>query len=188
MITQNNGKLEVTTLGGGCFWCLEAVYDELEGVLSVESGYAGGHVNNPSYREVCNGTTGHAEVIQITYDPQVITFKDLLDVFFTVHDPTTLNRQGADVGTQYRSIILYHTPEQKAIAEQAIQAWNAKGLWNAPIVTQVKPFDKFYIAEAYHQEYYANNPYQPYCMMVVAPKVAKARKYFFDKLKKQPVH
>ncbi len=179
---------EVATLGGGCFWCLEAVYDELKGVESVESGYAGGHVVNPSYQQVCNDNTGHAEVTQIAFDPSVISFADLLDVFFTVHDPTTLNRQGNDVGPQYRSIILYHSPEQKATAEAKIAEWQAKGVWGGRIVTEVKPFDTFYPAEAYHQEYYANNPYQPYCQFVVAPKVMKARKTFFDRLKKQPVH
>ncbi len=177
---------EVATLAGGCFWCLEAVYDELKGVTSVVSGYAGGHAKNPSYKQVCSGTTGHAEVVQITFDPTVIAYRDLLNVFFTIHDPTTLNRQGADVGTQYRSAIFYHTPEQQAVAEQAIRELTEQGLWNAPIVTQVVPFSEFYPAEDYHQEYYQNNPYQPYCMAVVAPKVAKARKVFFDRLKKQP--
>lgn len=179
---------EVATLGGGCFWCLEAVYDELKGVGSVESGYAGGQVVNPSYKEVCGGRTGHAEVVQVTFDPSVITFGDLLDVFFTIHDPTTPNRQGNDVGPQYRSIILYHSPEQKATAEAKIVEWQSKGVWGGRIVTEVKPFDTFYVAEDYHQEYYENNPYQPYCQFVVAPKVMKARKTFFDRLKKEPVH
>ncbi len=174
---------EVTTLGGGCFWCLEAVYDELKGVKDVVSGYAGGTVPNPTYDQVCSGRTGHAEVVQITFDPRVISFKDLLEVFFTIHDPTTLNRQGYDVGTQYRSIILYHTPGQKAIAEQTIAELNAKKLWDKPIVTEVKPVSAFYPAEAYHQEYYRNNPTQPYCQVIIAPKVAKARKQFLARLK-----
>ena len=175
---------DVATLGGGCFWCLEAVYDELKGVEHVESGYAGGTVTNPSYEQVCSGKTGHAEVVQITYDPRVISFKELLDVFFTIHDPTTINRQGNDVGPQYRSIVLYHTPEQKAAVEQTIVELNAAKLWNKPIVTEVKPFTTFYPAEEYHQEYFERNPYQPYCQIVVAPKVAKARKAFLAKLKK----
>ncbi len=179
----NRAGLEVATLGGGCFWCLEAVYDLLKGVHSVESGYSGGHVVNPTYEQVCNKTTGHAEVVQITYDPQVISFRDLLDVFFTIHDPTTLNRQGNDVGPQYRSAIFYHTPEQQAVAVEVIAALNMAKLWANPIVTEVTPFDRFYIAERYHQEYFQNNPYQPYCQVVVAPKVAKARKKFLEQLK-----
>lgn len=174
---------EVATLAGGCFWCLEAVYDELKGVQSVESGYMGGKNPNPSYRDVCTSTTGHAEVVQITYDPAVVSFKDLLDVFFTIHDPTTLNRQGADVGTQYRSAIFYHTPEQKNVAEQAIADLTASHVWNDPIVTEVAPLQPFYIAEDYHQEYFAHNPNQGYCQFVVAPKVAKFRKHYFEKLK-----
>jgi peptide-methionine (S)-S-oxide reductase len=175
---------EVATLGGGCFWCLEAVYDELKGVESVVSGYAGGHVRNPSYEQVCSGTTGHAEVTQITFDPRVISYADLLDVFFTIHDPTTLNRQGNDVGPQYRSIILYHSPEQKAIAERKIAELRAAHTWDAPIVTQVEPLKDFYSAESYHQDYYQRNQFQPYCMFVVRPKVAKARKMFLEKLRK----
>jgi peptide-methionine (S)-S-oxide reductase len=175
---------ETTTLGGGCFWCLEAVYDELRGVEDVVSGYAGGQIVNPTYEQVCSGRTGHAEVVQVTFDPQVISFDDLLDVFFTIHDPTTLNRQGADVGTQYRSIILYHTPEQKAAAEAKIAALTAEGLWRNKIVTEIAPAGTFYPAEDYHQEYFANNPRQPYCMAVVAPKVAKARKAFVEQLKR----
>ncbi len=174
---------ETATLGGGCFWCLEAVYDELEGVISVESGYAGGHRPDPTYHDVCSGRTGHAEVVQITFDPQVITFSDLLEVFFSIHDPTTPNRQGADVGTQYRSIILYHNDEQRRIAEETIARLNAANVWSAPIVTELKPFDTFYVAEEYHQEYFANNPNQPYCMVVVTPKVLKARKKFATRLK-----
>ena len=179
-------QFETATLAGGCFWCLEAVYDEAKGVLSVESGYSNGHVANPSYRDVCNGNTGHAEVIQIKFDPSIISFRDLLNVFFTIHDPTTLNRQGADVGTQYRSAIFYHSPEQKAIAEQTISELNAQGIWNSPIVTEVEAIKDFYIAENYHQEYFARNQNQPYCQAVVAPKVAKFRKHYLELLKKQP--
>jgi len=183
MSSPTNGMTEVATLAGGCFWCLEAVYDQMRGVVSVESGYMGGKVENPSYRAVCTGTTGHAEAIQIHYDPTQVSFQDLLDVFFVIHDPTTLNRQGNDVGTQYRSAIYYHTPEQKAIAEKTIAALNAENRWNGPIVTEVTPAAKFYIAEDYHQEYFANNASQPYCQFVVAPKVAKFRKYYMEKLK-----
>ncbi|NDJ76524.1 MAG: peptide-methionine (S)-S-oxide reductase MsrA [Chloroflexi bacterium] len=172
--------LETITLGGGCFWCLEAVYDELQGVTDVVSGYSGGHVKNPAYREVCNGTTGHAEVVQVTFDPAVIALRDILDVFFTIHDPTTLNRQGADVGTQYRSAIYYHTPEQKTVAEEALAA--AQSLWDNPIVTEITAFDVFYPAEDYHQEYFARNPQQGYCRVVIAPKVAKFRKQYLDRL------
>lgn len=174
---------DIATLGGGCFWCLEAVYDEIEGVISVESGYAGGHKPNPTYEEVCTGRTGHAEVVQITFDPQVITFRNLLDIFFSIHDPTTPNRQGADVGPQYRSIILYHNDEQRRIAEETIAELNAAKIWKAPIVTEVKPFTEFWRAEEYHQEYFAKNPYQGYCIAVVAPKVMKARKQFANRLK-----
>ena len=181
-----NDKLETATLAGGCFWCLEAVFDELRGVESVESGYAGGQKENPSYREVCNGTTGHAEVVQVKFDPAVLSYKDLLNVFFAIHDPTTLNRQGADAGTQYRSAIFHHDEAQKRTAEEVIADLNDQHIWDKPIVTQVAPFDKFYVAEDYHQEYFANNPLQPYCMAVVAPKVSKFRKHFMDKLKKQP--
>ena len=185
--THSNGSSqgnEVATLAGGCFWCLEAVFDELRGVEEVESGYSGGQVATPTYRQVCNGTTGHAEVVQLTFDPQRISFKEILEVFFTIHDPTTLNRQGADVGTQYRSAIFYHTPEQKAIAEQVIGEIEAAKIWDDPIVTGVAPFEAYYPAEAYHQEYYANNSSQPYCRAVVAPKVQKFRKHFTEKLKK----
>jgi peptide-methionine (S)-S-oxide reductase len=174
---------EVATLGGGCFWCIEAVFADLQGVTQVESGYTGGHVVNPTYREVCGGRTGHAEVVNVTFDPNRISFKDILQVFFTIHDPTTLNRQGADVGTQYRSAIFYHSPEQKMVAEQVIGELNAAQLWNAPIVTELAPADVFYRAEDYHQDYFKNNPYQPYCQVVVAPKVAKFRKQFTDRLK-----
>lgn len=176
-------RREVATLAGGCFWCLEAVYDQLRGVEDVVSGYSGGSVPDPTYEQVCTGTTGHAEVVQITFDPSIISFRDLLDVFFTIHDPTTLNRQGEDVGTQYRSAIFYHTPAQKATAEQVIQELTAARLWNDRIVTEVAPFQVFYPAEAYHQEYFANNPDQGYCRTVVAPKVAKFRKQHLARLK-----
>ncbi|MGB8981387.1 MAG: peptide-methionine (S)-S-oxide reductase MsrA [Anaerolineales bacterium] len=177
-----NTNLQTATLAGGCFWCLEAVYDELRGVHSVESGYAGGHADNPTYRDVCSGNTGHAEVVQIRFDPGVISYRDLLNVFFTIHDPTTLNRQGGDVGTQYRSAIFYHDDEQKKVAEEIMQNLNAQKLWDKPIVTEVTKFDKFYVAEDYHQEYFANNPNQPYCQVVVAPKVGKFRKHFLEML------
>lgn len=176
--------MEIATLGGGCFWCLEAVYQELKGVERAVSGYAGGTVGSPSYEQVCSGATGHAEVVQITFDPQVISFRELLDVFFTIHDPTTPNRQGHDVGSQYRSIILYHGPAQRAIAQETIARLNAEKIWDRPIVTEVKPYTVFYPAEAYHQEYFERNPSQAYCQAVVAPKVAKARKHFFAKLRK----
>jgi peptide-methionine (S)-S-oxide reductase len=172
---------EIATLAGGCFWCLEAVYDQLKGVTDVVSGYSGGHVPNPTYQQICNKNTGHAEVIQVEYDTDVVTFGDLLDIFFTIHDPTTLNRQGNDVGPQYRSAIFYHNDEQKRVAESKIQDFST--IWQSPIVTEVTAFDTFYAAEDYHQEYFANNPYQPYCQVVVAPKVAKFRKKFFDQLK-----
>ncbi len=175
---------ETTTLAGGCFWCVEAVFDEAKGITSVESGYSNGHVPNPTYRAVCNGDTGYAEVIQIKFDPSIISFRDLLNVFFAVHDPTTLNRQGADVGTQYRSAIFYHTPEQKEIAENLISELNAQKIWNSPIVTEVEPIKDYYVAEDYHQEYFARNQNNPYCQAVAAPKVAKFRKHFLDLLKK----
>jgi peptide-methionine (S)-S-oxide reductase len=180
---ETNQQREVATLAGGCFWCLEAVFDDLRGVESVESGYMGGDVVNPTYRQVCAGTTGHAEVVQMTFDLQVVSFREVLEVFFTIHDPTTLNRQGADVGTQYRSAIFYHSPEQKEIAEKTISELNAEGIWDAPIVTEVAPAEEFYVAEDYHQEYYAQNDSQPYCRAVVAPKVAKFRQKFLSKLK-----
>lgn len=174
---------EQATFGGGCFWCLEAVYTELAGVERVVSGYAGGQVADPSYEAVCSGTTGHAEVLQITFDPATIGFQDLLDVFFTIHDPTTPNRQGHDIGTQYRSAIFYHSPEQQQVAEATIARLNEEQLWDAPIVTEVVPLTEFYAAEDYHRDYFKNNPWQPYCQVVVAPKVAKSRKKFFAKLK-----
>jgi len=174
---------EVATLGGGCFWCLEAVFDKLKGVLRVESGYAGGTAPNPTYKQVCTGITGHAEVVQITFDPQVITFREILEVFFDIHDPTTLNRQGADVGTQYRSAIFYHSEAQKATAEDLIAELEASRVWKSPIVTEVTPFDVFYEAEDYHQEYYEQNQQQPYCRAVIAPKLAKFTQHFVAKLK-----
>jgi len=181
------GKNEVATLAGGCFWCLEAVFDELKGVESVESGYSGGRLQDPSYAQVCDGDTGHAEVVQVTFDPLVLTYNDLLTVFFSIHDPTTLNRQGADAGTQYRSAIFYHDEAQKETAEQVIRKIEDAGIWEAPIVTEVTPFDKFYLAEDYHQEYFAHNSFQPYCRAVIAPKVSKFRKQYVDRLKKETV-
>jgi peptide-methionine (S)-S-oxide reductase len=175
------GEKEVATLGGGCFWCLDAVFRDLRGVEGVVSGYAGGEVANPSYESVCAGTTGHAEVVQVTFDPEILSFRELLEVFFTIHDPTTLNRQGADRGTQYRSAILFHSPEQQATAAAVIA--DVQPLWNDPIVTEVAPLETFYPAEEYHQDYYRANPGQPYCQVVIAPKVAKARKEFLGKLK-----
>jgi peptide-methionine (S)-S-oxide reductase len=174
---------ELATFGGGCFWCLEAVFDQLRGVDKVVSGYTGGSVPDPTYEAVCGGTTGHAEVVQVTFDPTVISFRELLDVFFAVHDPTTLNRQGNDVGTQYRSAIFHHTPEQKAASELAIAELTTAKVWPNPIVTRVAPLDRFYPAEDYHQNYFGMNPAQPYCALVVGPKVAKARKAFAAKLK-----
>ena len=176
-------QLETAILGGGCFWCLEAVYDELTGVVSVESGYSGGTVVAPSYQEVCTGATGHAEVVRISFDPRVISYREILQVFFAIHDPTTLNRQGADVGTQYRSVIFYRDEEQKRVAGQVIQEIEAEKIWDKPLVTQLVPFEAFYIAEDYHQEYFKKNPYQGYCQMVVAPKVAKFRQKFAARLK-----
>ena len=175
--------VEKATLGGGCFWCLEAVYQELRGVQKVESGYSGGHVPNPTYREVCSETTGHAEVVQVTFDPEVVSYRDILKVYFGIHDPTTLNRQGADVGTQYRSVIFYHDEEQRRVAEEVISELEAEGLWSDPIVTEVAPLDEFYVAEAYHQDYFRNNGFQPYCQVIIAPKVAKFRKEHLEKLK-----
>jgi peptide-methionine (S)-S-oxide reductase len=174
---------ESATLAGGCFWCLEAVYKELRGVRSVVSGYAGGDVPRPTYQQVCEGTTGHAEVVQITFDPRQVSFRELLEVFFTIHDPTTLNRQGADVGSQYRSAVFYHSPSQRETAEQTIAELTAARVWDAPIVTEVTPLTEFYTAEDYHQDYFEKNPFQPYCRAVVAPKVAKLRKHFLEKLK-----
>jgi peptide-methionine (S)-S-oxide reductase len=180
---MDSPRREVATLAGGCFWCLEAVYDELRGVEKVESGYSGGLVSNPTYRQVCTGTTGHAEVVQVTFDPEVVSFREILEVFFTIHDPTTLNRQGADVGPQYRSAVFYHDEEQWRITEEVISKLEAEGVWDDPIVTEVTPFEAFYVAEDYHQEYFQNNEYQPYCQVVIAPKVAKFRKQYLARLK-----
>lgn len=181
---MENNNLETATLGAGCFWCVEAVFDDLKGVEDVVSGYSGGHTENPTYREVCSETTGHAEVTQIKFDPQEISFADILRVFFAVHDPTTLNRQGNDIGSSYRSAIFYHSDEQKQTAEEIIKEVTEAEIYDNPIVTEVTNFDKFYPAEDYHQEYFANNPAQPYCAAVVAPKVAKFRKQFVSRLKK----
>ena len=179
---DSNRPLETATLAGGCFWCLEAVFTQLRGVKQVVSGYAGGQ-GPASYEEVCSGRTGHAEVVQVTFDPTEISFRDLLDVFFTVHDPTTLNRQGGDVGTQYRSAIFFHSLEQKRAAELAIAELGAQKTWKDPIVTQLVPLAEFFPAEAYHQRYFDRNPTQPYCAAVIAPKVAKLRKHHFERLK-----
>lgn len=184
MIPDMETNKEIATLAGGCFWCLEAVFVELRGVEKVVSGYMGGRTLNPTYKQICYEDTGHAEVVQITFDPQVVSFKEVLEVFFVIHDPTTLNRQGADVGSQYRSAIFYHTDEQRAVAEQVIAQLTAEAVWPNPIVTEVTAAPVFYPAEDYHQDYFANNPYQPYCMGVVAPKVAKARQKFMAKLKR----
>lgn len=173
---------EVTTLGGGCFWCTEAVFEQLRGVRSAVSGYAGGHVPNPTYRQVCGKTTGHAEVVQVTFDSQEISFRELLEVFFTIHDPTTPNRQGADAGPQYRSIILYHSPEQRETAGEVIADLEQRGVWSDPVVTAVEPLETFYPAEAEHQGYYQRNPNQGYCRVVIAPKVAKLRSQYLEKL------
>jgi peptide-methionine (S)-S-oxide reductase len=180
-------NLMTATLAGGCFWCLEAVFDQVKGVESVESGYIGGHMDHPSYRQVCNGDTGHTEAVQIKYDGNIVSYQDLLNIFFGIHDPTTLNRQGADIGTQYRSAIFYHNEDQKNIAEKLIQDLEMQKIFDRPIVTQVVPAEKFYVAEDYHQEYFAKNPYQPYCMAVVSPKVSKFRKHYQDLLKKEAV-
>ena len=191
-MNQHNGSrssegYRPATLAGGCFWCLEAVYNELRGVESVVSGYAGGHDPDPTYEAVCSETTGHAEVVQIAFDPDMVSFRELLEVFFTIHDPTTLNRQGNDVGTQYRSAVYYHDEEQRLIADEVIEEMTVAGLWDDPIVTEVTALDTFYEAEEYHQQYFEKNPFQPYCFVVVRPKVSKFRKKFVSKLKKQAV-
>ena len=175
---------EIATLAGGCFWCLEAVFDDLRGVTSVESGYMGGSTMNPTYEQVCSGDTGHAEVVRLTFDPDMVSFKEILEVFFVIHDPTTLNRHGNDVGTQYRSAIFYHSTEQKSAAEQVIANLSSARIYDAPIITEVVAASQFYVAEDYHQEYFRRNPAQPYCAYVVRPKVAKFRKHFLEKLKK----
>jgi peptide-methionine (S)-S-oxide reductase len=179
---------EVATFGGGCFWCLEAIFEQLRGVKKVESGYTGGHVPDPSYSQVSSGTTGHAEVVRISYDPAEVTYRELLQVLFTIHDPTTLNRQGADVGTQYRSAIFYHGPDQQAVAQDVIDELSESGIWGMPIVTEVVPFDAFYVAEDYHQEYYRRNRGQPYCRLVIDPKVAKFREKYLANLRARTGH
>jgi peptide-methionine (S)-S-oxide reductase len=182
--TINMDNLQIATFGSGCFWCTEAIFERLNGVVKVESGYSGGKVENPTYEEVCTGTTGHAEVTQVTYDPSIITFDELLEVFWKTHDPTTLNRQGNDVGTQYRSVIFYHDEEQKELAVKYKAELDKSGVWDNPIVTEISPFINFYSAEKYHQDYYNNNPNQGYCTFVITPKVEKFEKIFKDKLKK----
>jgi peptide-methionine (S)-S-oxide reductase len=181
--TPTDSRYELATLAGGCFWCLEAVFKMLRGVEKVQSGYAGGHVPDPSYELVCTGTTGHAEVVQVTFDPAVVSYRDLLEVFFTIHDPTTLNRQGGDVGTQYRSAIFHHSDDQRRTAEEVMAEVAERGLWGRKIVTELAPLETFYPAENYHDDYFGRNPRQAYCQAVIAPKVAKARAAFLAKLK-----
>ena len=185
---NDRDRLETATLGGGCFWCTEAVFDAVRGVEKVESGYAGGTAANPTYEQVCSGTTGHAEVVRVAFDPREISYGDLLRIFFATHDPTTLNRQGADVGTQYRSVIFPHSAEQRAVAEEVIAELQREGVWSDPIVTTVEPAGEFYPAEAYHHDYYERNPRQGYCQVVIAPKVAKFRKQFADRLRERPAN
>ena len=183
--TNNIKQIEVAILGGGCFWCMEAAFYEIRGIEKVESGYSGGTLAHPTYEQVCTGNTGHAEVVQITFDPDVISFKEILEIFFTVHDPTTLNQQGNDVGTQYRSVIFYHDGLQKLVAEQVIRELSSTKVWKKPIVTKVEPFRAFYKAEEYHDNYFKRHRMQPYCMLVIAPKIAKLRKHYYEKLKKE---
>ena len=178
-------RLEVTTLGGGCFWCTEAVFNQLRGVEEIEPGYSGGNLENPTYEQVSTGTTGHAEVAQITFDPDIISFKEILQIFFSAHDPTTLNRQGSDVGTQYRSVIFYHDNQQKVVAEQVIKELTEEEVFDKPIVTQLEPFKEFYKAEDYHKDHFKRHPEQPYCQVIIAPKLAKLRKLYMTKLKLQ---
>lgn len=180
---EPGGRSEIATLGGGCFWCIEAIYNDIRGVRSALSGYAGGHVRNPTYEQVCSHTTGHAEVVRVEFNPDAISYRDILDLFFSIHDPTTLNRQGNDVGEQYRSVIFYRDDEQKRIAQETIKELTEARAFRDPIVTQVEPFRDFYPAEDYHQEYFKNNPYQPYCRVVIAPKVTKFRKSHAEMLK-----
>jgi peptide-methionine (S)-S-oxide reductase len=182
--TTNQTPTETAVLGGGCFWCLDAVFRDLDGVLAVESGYAGGRSANPSYDDVCTGASGHAEVVKLTFDPARVSFADLLRVFFTIHDPTTQDRQGNDVGSQYRSVIYAQTPEQQAVAREVMREISAEKMWPAPLVTELAGPTPFYGAETYHQDYFERNPNQPYCMFVVAPKVAKFRKLYSDRLKR----
>lgn len=181
---RNSEQIELATLGGGCFWCTEAVFGETKGVIKVEPGYSGGQSANPTYEQVSSGTTGHAEVTQITFDTDVISFREILEVFFAVHDPTTLNRQGSDVGTQYRSVVFYHSKEQRAITEELIEEMNNTEVFDTPIVTKIEPFKAFYKAEDYHKDYFKDHPEQPYCKLVIAPKIIKLREHFFGKLKK----
>ena len=183
--TNQDKTLEVATLGGGCFWCLEAAFEQIRGVVKVESGYSGGTTPTPSYQKVCTGSTGHAEVVQVTFDPDIVSFKEILEIFFTTHDPTTLNQQGADIGTQYRSVILYHTGKQKETSKQVIEELEASKVWANPIVTQVVPLEKFHKAEEYHSKYFSRNPDAGYCKVVIAPKIAKLRKKYSEKLKKR---
>ena len=180
---MDNDNAQLATLGGGCFWCLEAVFQQVQGVTEVVSGYSGGHVVNPSYQQVCSETTGHAEAVQLTFDPHIILFKEIIDVFFAIHDPTTLNRQGNDVGSSYRSVIFYHTPDQQITASEGILELDKAKAWSSNIVTEVRPASAFYPAETYHQQYYLNNKSQPYCQMIIYPKLAKFRKNHYDKLK-----
>jgi peptide-methionine (S)-S-oxide reductase len=181
----SSNKIELATLGGGCFWCTEAVFNFVRGVEKVESGYSGGALENPTYEQVSTGTTGHAEVVQISFDPEVILFKEILEIFFLSHDPTTLNRQGNDVGTQYRSVIFYHNDQQKAEAEHMIKEFTESKTWKAPILTKIEPFQAFYKAEEYHQNYFKRNPEKAYCQVVIAPKIEKLHKYYLPKLKLQ---
>lgn len=176
-------SLEKATLGGGCFWCTEAIFSEVKGVTSVTPGYSGGHVRNPTYEQVCTDTTGHAEVVQVEFDPRMVTFGELLRIFFTIHDPTTPNRQGADVGTQYRSVIFYHTEQQQKTAAEVMEEITKSGIWGKKLVTQLEPFKEFYPAEEYHKNYFERNPSQPYCRMVIEPKVAKFRKHYLQMLR-----
>lgn len=185
--SEQNKNVEQATLGGGCFWCTEAIFLRLNGVEEVKSGYSGGKIKNPSYREVCTGRTGHAEVIQITFDPKIISFAEILEVFFATHDPTTLNRQGNDIGTQYRSVIFYHNEEQKKIAEKVLSLFEKDKVYDNPVVTEITPFSNFYLAEDYHNNYFEQNPAQPYCQFVIAPKVEKFQKIFKEKLKQPTV-
>jgi peptide-methionine (S)-S-oxide reductase len=180
---SENKNLEVATLAAGCFWCTEAAFSIIKGMERIEPGYTGGNVPNPSYEEVSTGTTGHAEAAQIFFDPKVISYKEILEIFFTIHDPTSLNRQGADIGTQYRSAIFYHNPEQKTTAEKLIDELNKEGIWNKPIVTEVEPLKVFYKAETYHKDYYKKHPKEPYCQAVITPKIAKLQQHFIDKIK-----
>lgn len=182
-MNKNNETYQTATIGGGCFWCIEAIYNQVNGVISATSGYSGGKIKNPTYREVSSGMTSHAEVVQIVFDPDAITYHDILTIFFHVHDPTTLNRQGADVGTQYRSVIFYHDEEQKAVAKSVIQETEDQKLWEDPLVTELSPFNEFYVAEDYHQNYFENNPDAAYCTFVISPKMDKFRKNFKDYLK-----